>query len=91
MHNFNDGKGAEIGMCITCQRCKETIFLKQTGYGNLDHVTRNTHTFYDVFESKPDGWDSQSDIGWLCPNCNKEYERMINNFKHKKGESQHEI
>lgn len=81
MNSFDDGRGAEIGMYITCQGCGKHLFLRQIGYNSVDAALKNRHSFYDVFETVPQDWKIKCDLGWVCPQCAKDYELMIEDFK----------
>ena len=62
MNCFKDKYGAELGIQVTCQRCKRQIFRRKT---NIDE-----------FEPMPRGWKVNYDFhyhGWWCPDCVKEY------------------
>ena len=64
------------GMMETCCRCEQTIFLKyiKTNEGS------NYGSKYDVYESLPDDWINQGLVGTLCPQCAKEFRRIMTNF-----------
>jgi hypothetical protein len=65
------------GRLTICDRCGEQVFSKYTGEG----VTDGGYTRWDKFENLPDGWESHYDgIGMLCPKCNEEYKKLIENF-----------
>ena len=73
--------GAEIGMLVTCQRCKTKVFRKQIGYNNIDAAMANRHSFLDVFEPMPEGWKIKHEAGgWLCPDCVIKYDTIFKNF-----------
>ena len=55
MSGLEDNYGAEIGMRVTCKRCGTNVFMKQTGYNNIDAASKNRHSFLDQFEPMPDG------------------------------------
>jgi hypothetical protein len=77
-----DKWGAEIGQRITCQLCGKQIFLLQTGYNTVDAAIKDRHSFYDVFEPVPEGWNIKHDAGgWLCPECNERYKLAIKALK----------
>ena len=76
--------GAEIGMRVTCQRCGAQTFRKQTGYNTIDAAISNRHSFYDVFEPMPQGWEiKHAAHGWLCPQCVVLFNNAINGFMRK--------
>jgi hypothetical protein len=59
---LKDEYGAELGIRVTCQRCKRQIFRRKISV--------------DEFESMPRGWKVNRDFhyqGWWCPECIKEY------------------
>lgn len=71
----------EIGAEIMCDRCAKTVFVRCTGKG--DEWTRSNHR--SNYEEAP-GWRQVSLTGRpelqdFCPECFKEYVRIINNFK----------
>lgn len=69
---------AEInGRLIICDRCGKTAFLACTGEGERD----GGFTRWNKFEPAPEGWDYHSETGRLCPDCNKEYNILLENFK----------
>ena len=63
MYEFADGLGSELGIRVTCQKCKKQIFRKQVKI--------------DGFEPMPKGWKLNKSnfyhCGWWCPDCIKEY------------------
>lgn len=86
MNGLKDNYGAEIGMRVTCQRCRKQIFRAQIGYNNLDAATSHRHSFLDEFESMPKGWKLKHDLnGWCCPDCIKEYELFLEKFNNKRN------
>ena len=66
-----------IGKEVTCDRCGERIMLKRTGKFDLN----GEYTGVEKYEELPDGWrylcDSDKD---LCPNCAKDYDRLMEEF-----------
>lgn len=73
--------GAEIGMRVTCQRCRTQTFRKQTGYNNIDAAMANRHSFLDQFEPMPEGWKVKREAnGWLCPKCAAEFDCIVEEF-----------
>lgn len=65
MGNFKDSYGAELGILVTCQRCRQKQVFRQK-------------ISIDEFEPMPRGWKINRDYdyyhrGWWCPNCVKEY------------------
>lgn len=86
MNKFNDGYGAEIGIMMTCKRCSKHAFRKQTGYNTIDAANEDRHSMLDNFEPVPDGWEIKHDLGgWLCPDCIKEYNDILERFKNNKN------
>ena len=82
MGDYKDDYGAEVVMRITCQRCDKQVFRKQTGYNTIDAAIENRHSMLDQFEPEPEGWEIKHDLGgWLCPECMRKYNQMIENFK----------
>lgn len=68
--------GAKIGRLITCERCSKTLFLEQIGYDYTD----GGYTKYAKYEPLPDEWDYTTQIGYLCPECRAEYNRLKTEF-----------
>ena len=64
------------GRLMTCDRCGKTCFRKCVGEGERD----GGFTRWDKFEPYPDGWDHHNGIGLLCPECNAEYIKFLNEF-----------
>ena len=82
MGNYKDDYGAEVVMRVTCQRCGKLVYRKQIGYNTMDAALENRHSLLDQFEKMPDGWKINNSIhGWCCPDCTKEYNEMVENFK----------
>lgn len=65
------------GKLVSCDRCEKTVFVRCTGEGEAD----GGFTRWNTFEPLPDGWEYHSVVGQLCPECNKEYTSLIENFK----------
>ena len=62
MKYLTDEYGAELGIRVTCQRCKKQIFRRKISV--------------DEFEPMPKGWKVNRDYyyhGWWCPECIKNY------------------
>lgn len=82
MADYKDKYGAEVVMRVTCQRCGAQVFMKQTGYNNMNAALTNRHSLLEQFEKIPEGWAIKHDIGgWCCPDCIEEYKVMIEKFK----------
>lgn len=64
------------GKLVTCDRCDETVFLKCIGEGERD----GGFTRWNKFESFPEGWERHSEVGLLCPDCNRQYKSLVNTF-----------
>lgn len=69
------------GRLRTCDRCGKMAFAKHIGDGEAD----GGWSRWNKFESL-EGWCWEKDIGDLCPECTKEWERMKESFKQKEGE-----
>lgn len=68
------------GRLYICDRCGKTEFCECTGEGERD----GGYTRWNKFEPLPDGWGVASDskkLHNLCPECNKEYKKIINKFE----------
>lgn len=75
-----------IGKMLTCDRCGSFVFLNYTGKQEFD----GGFTQVETFEDPPKGWDyGNAPLGidalsahdaMLCPDCRKEYIRIIKNF-----------
>lgn len=72
----------EKGQLVTCDRCGQTVFLKSIGEGETD----GGYTRWNKFESFPTGWSVKSDLGDLCPDCSREWNRIETDFMNKKLE-----
>ena len=66
------------GQLRTCDRCGKTIFLETIGDGEAD----GGFTRWNKFEEAP-GWSREYNIGDLCPECKRQYDIMIDEFKSK--------
>lgn len=64
------------GMIITCDRCGKEHRRALLGEKVLD----GGFTRADEFEDMPSSWKYRHDIGWLCPACSREYERLARAF-----------
>lgn len=63
------------GQLITCDRCGKTTFCKCIGEGETD----GGFTRWNKFE-KAEGWDYESSIGNMCPECFKLWETLKADF-----------
>lgn len=54
-----------IYKATVCQRCGEVFFAE---------------FIFDDFEKLPEGWTRHDETGYICPQCEKEYENLIANF-----------
>lgn len=63
------------GELRTCDRCKCTGFFKTIGDGETD----GGYTRWNKFEPA-NGWSVECDIGDLCPDCTREFEKMKRKF-----------
>lgn len=70
------------GRITICDRCGEQVFSKSIGKGEMD----GGYTRWNEFEPLPDGWKKHLDVGQLCPKCNEEYARLIEQFMNKEVE-----
>lgn len=64
------------GQLVSCDRCGTQIFRKCAGEGEAD----GGFTRWNKFEPYPEGWEYVSDIGRVCPECNKKYKELLNTF-----------
>jgi hypothetical protein len=75
---------AEVkGKLVTCDRpgCGRQVFLKTTGEGERD----GGYTRWNEFEPYPEGWETHREAGGvLCPDCAREYNALLEKFKHAK-------
>ena len=70
------------GRLVICDRCGDTTFCECSGEGEAD----GGYTRWNTFNPTPEGWGICSeikDIFNLCPKCNAEYTKILNNFKTK--------
>lgn len=65
------------GLLVTCERCGATEFREYIGKGETD----GGYTTWDKFEPASEGWAYILEVGTLCPACNKEYQRFVEEFK----------
>lgn len=64
-----------------CKRCGNVFLAKFAGTEFLDGgFTHHNHWEDSV------GWAVHADIGWLCPECEKEYQSQIKAFMSKKDD-----
>ena len=69
---------ADIKGCKTiCDCCGKETFRLYTGEEVLD----GGYTRINNFEPLPNGWRSRSEIGMLCPDCNREFDILLEDFK----------
>ena len=64
----------ENGQLRICDRCGKTIFLKTTGECEQD----GGFTRWNKFE-EAHGWTTKYEVGDLCPECLKDFERFMKN------------
>ena len=64
------------GMIIGCDRCGKELRRKRLGETELD----GGFTHVERFEEMPETWKYRYEIGYLCPECNSEYELLLRNF-----------
>ena len=69
-------RNSEKGMMHYCHRCDEKIFLKYVGKGETD----GGYTTWDKYEDLPEGWLYETEFGYLCPKCAREFKIMMTNF-----------
>lgn len=66
----------KVGKLVICDRCGQQIFLKylKTEFlsGGYDYVNH--------FKKMPEGWEVRSGVGLLCPVCNADYKKMVDEF-----------
>lgn len=65
------------GRITTCDRCGEIAVSKCTGDGEAD----GGYTRWNKFEPLPEGWAHYPSVGDLCPKCNADYLKIVENFK----------
>jgi len=64
------------GIIIGCDRCGKELRRKRLGETDLD----GGFTHVERFEEMPETWKYRYEIGYLCPECNSEYESLLRNF-----------
>ena len=69
------------GMIIGCDRCGKELRRKRLGETELD----GGFTHVERFEEMPETWKYRYEIGYLCPECNAEYEEIITKCMEKNG------
>lgn len=62
------------GELVSCCRCPTTIFLKYLGTDSFGFRDE------DRFESLPREWMYQTQFGYLCPKCAKEFQTFCRDF-----------
>lgn len=67
---------SEKGLMCYCRRCDEKIFLKYLGKGDAD----GGYTTWERYEKTPDDWLFETEFGYLCPKCAREFKIMMTNF-----------
>lgn len=64
------------GKIVTCDKCgrecRRKLIDTTEADGGFTHVER--------FEEMPETWKYRYEIGYLCPECNGEYELLLQNF-----------
>lgn len=67
--------GVDNGRLITCDRCGNTIFLKETGsHAEWDEPPTTT------YEPMPDTWLYETPIGYLCNTCTEDFRYWVTEF-----------
>lgn len=71
-------KNKILGYLVKCDRlgCGNEIFLEHLGTESLD----GGYTEYEKFETLPDTWLEQHEIGYLCPRCAAEFRGWVTSF-----------
>ena len=64
------------GQLVICDRCRKRLFLKYIGTEKTD----GGYTTWDKFEKLPEGWNTHDETGLLCPNCDNEFNRLLEGF-----------
>ena len=76
------------GQLLTCDRCGETVFLKELAAKEKDTDGGFTRWNEYKHEEPPEGWSYKyfgeySDHYDLCPECSKKLEEIRNGFLYK--------
>lgn len=69
------------GQMLICDRCGATAFRKCIGEGERD----GGFTRWNKFEPKPEGWGWHPETGDICPACEKEFSKILEDFKRSVG------
>ena len=64
------------GELVTCSRCSTSIFLKLLGKEALD----GGYSSYEKYEELPKEWMHETQFGYLCPKCAKEFQTFCRDF-----------
>lgn len=68
--------GEWTGKIVTCDKCgrecRRKLINTTESDGGFTHTNR--------FVAMPETWKYRHEIGWLCPDCNAEYESLIRSF-----------
>ena len=64
------------GEMVSCCRCPTTIFLKYLGKSDMD----GGYSSYEKYEELPKEWMHESQFGYLCPKCSKEFQTFCRDF-----------
>ena len=68
------------GMIVTCDKCGRECRRKLIDTTEADGgFTRINH-----YVEMPDTWKYRYEVGYLCPDCNAEYESLIRSFMGRK-------
>lgn len=68
--------GEWMGKIVTCDRCGREVRRELIDTTELDGGFTRTNRYVDM----PDTWKYHHEIGWLCPDCDAEYESLIRAF-----------
>ena len=64
------------GLLHVCNHCGTTAFRRFLG----EEATDGGYTRYDKHEDLPKGWFSYSGLGDLCPECAKQFLKIVDEF-----------
>ena len=64
------------GELVICSRCGHSVFLKLIGKEALD----GGYSSYEKYEELPKEWMYETQFGYLCPKCAKEFQTFCRDF-----------
>lgn len=78
-----------VGKLLKCDRCGASVFLAEIGISDMDGLGISIPV--PVYDEPKEKWGYYEEIGDLCPNCYKEFEKAFEDFVKKLDEDVEEI